>query len=39
VFGDAVRKWLLRTRYVPAATNGRRVRQLVQQQVAFTLRR
>jgi TonB family protein len=39
VFGDAVRKWLLRTRYVPAATNGRRVRQLVQQQVEFTLRR
>lgn len=36
-FADAVRRWLPRTRYVPAEIRGRRVRQLVQQRVDFTL--
>jgi TonB family protein len=38
LFGDAVRRWLSRTRYAPAEVSGRRVRQLVQQPVGFTLR-
>lgn len=37
-FADAVRRWLPRTRYVPAEIRGTRVRQLVQQRVEFTLR-
>ena len=37
-FGEAVRRWLGRTRYSPAEVAGRRVRQLVQQEVGFTLR-
>ena len=37
-FADAVRQWLARTRYVPAEINGTRVRQLVQQEVGFTLK-
>ena len=39
LFADAVRHWIARTRYVPAEINGKRVRQLVQQEVGFTLRR
>jgi hypothetical protein len=39
LFGDAVRHWLLKTRYVPAEFSGRSVSQLVEQRVAFTLRR
>jgi protein TonB len=38
-FADAVRRWLPRTRYVAAEARGKRVRQLVQQRVAFTLAR
>lgn len=38
-FGDAVRRWLTRTRYSPAEASGVRVRQLVQQEVGFTLQR
>jgi TonB family protein len=38
LFGDAVRQWILQTRYIPAEVSGRRVRQLVEQRVAFTLR-
>ena len=38
LFGDAVREWLGRTRYEPAQLSGKPVRQLVQQQVGFTLR-
>lgn len=37
LFGDAVRGWLPRTRYAPAAVRGRRVRQLVEQRVNFEL--
>jgi TonB family protein len=37
-FGDAVRRWLVRTRYTPAEANGRRVPQLVQQEIGFSLR-
>jgi periplasmic protein TonB len=37
-FGEAVRRWLGRTRYSPAEVAGKRVRQLVQQEVGFTLR-
>ena len=37
-FGDAVRECLGRTRYEPAQLGSQRVRQLVQQQVGFTLR-
>ena len=36
-FASAVRRWLARTRYMPAQIGGRPVRQLVQQEVAFTL--
>jgi protein TonB len=36
-FGDAVRRWLGRTRYSAAEFEGKRVRQLVQQEVGFTL--
>lgn len=39
LFGESVRRWLARTRYIPAEVNGGRVRQLVQQQVGFTLER
>jgi TonB family protein len=38
LFAESVRRWLARTRYAPAEVNGAPVRQLVQQQVAFTLR-
>jgi TonB family protein len=38
LFADAVRQWLARTRYVPAEIHGRRVRQLVQQEVGFNLK-
>jgi protein TonB len=38
LFAEAVRQWLTRTRYMPAEIGGRRVRQLVQQEVAFALR-
>jgi hypothetical protein len=38
LFGEAVRRWLLRTRYVPADVAGHAVRQLVEQRVYFTLR-
>jgi TonB family protein len=38
IFGDAVREWLRRTRYEPAQLRSQRVRQLVQQQIEFTLR-
>lgn len=37
LFADAVQHWLARTRYAPAEINGRRVRQLVQQEVGFSL--
>ncbi|HMC57124.1 MAG TPA: energy transducer TonB [Gemmatimonadaceae bacterium] len=37
-FAEAVRAWLPRTRYFPAEVSGRRVRQLVQQRVEFSLR-
>ena len=37
LFADAVRQWLLRTRYAPAEIRGTRVRQLVQQEVGFKL--
>ena len=37
-FGDAVRRWLGRTRYLPAEIGNTRVRQLVQQEVGFTLK-
>lgn len=39
LFGEAVRRWLPRTRYVPAEFAGRRVRQLVEQRIEFTLAR
>ena len=39
LFADAVRRWLPRTRYVPAEVAGRRVRQLVEQRVDFALQR
>jgi TonB family protein len=38
LFAEAVRQWLTRTRYTPAEIDGRPVRQLVQQEVGFTLR-
>jgi len=38
LFGDAVREWLCRTRYEPAQIRGQPVRQLVQQQIGFTIR-
>ncbi len=38
LFGEAVKRWLTRTRYTPAEAGGRRVAQLVQQQVGFALR-
>lgn len=38
LFGDAVRRWLSRTRYHPAEVAGRAVRQLVEQRVGFALR-
>lgn len=37
-FAEAVRRWLGRTRYSPAEIGGKRVRQLVQQEVGFALR-
>jgi protein TonB len=37
LFADAVRQWLARTRYAPAEIGGKRVRQLVQQEVGFRL--
>jgi TonB family protein len=39
LFGDAVRRWLPQTRYTPAEYAGRRVRQLVEQRMEFTLAR
>lgn len=39
LFGDAVRRWLARTRYVPAEVRGQPVRQLVEQKFSFSLRR
>lgn len=39
LFADAVRHWLARTRYSPAVLDGQRVRQLVQQEVGFALKR
>lgn len=39
LFGESVKQWLGRTRYSPALVNGRAVRQLVQQRIAFTLMR
>lgn len=39
LFGDSVRRWLARTRYLAAEAQGQRVRQLVQQQVGFSLKR
>ena len=39
LFSDAVRRWIAKTRYIPAEVHGRRVRQLVEQRVGFTLRR
>ncbi|HEU4995097.1 MAG TPA: TonB family protein [Gemmatimonadaceae bacterium] len=38
-FAEAVGRWLLRARYLPAEVNGRPVRQLVEQRFAFTLLR
>jgi TonB family protein len=38
-FAESVRRWLPRTRYQPAELRGRPVRQLVQQQVGFSLAR
>ncbi|MGH7678764.1 MAG: TonB family protein [Gemmatimonadaceae bacterium] len=38
-FSHSARQWLTRTRYAPAEIRGRPVRQLVQQEVAFTLER
>ena len=38
-FADAVRRWLLRSRYAPAEVAGRPVRQLVEQRVSFALLR
>jgi protein TonB len=38
-FGEAVRRCLGRTRYSPAELHGKRVRQLVQQEVGFALQR
>lgn len=38
-FADAVRDWLPLTRYAPAEIGGRRVRQMVQQTIGFTLKR
>jgi hypothetical protein len=38
LFATVVRRWLPSTRYVPAEARGRRVRQLVEQRVGFTLR-
>ena len=37
LFGESVQRWLPKTRYRPAEIGGRRVRQLVQQQVGFAL--
>lgn len=39
LFADAVRQWIVKTRYSPAEAAGRRVRQLVEQRVNFTLER
>jgi TonB family protein len=39
LFADAVRKALLRSRYLPALVDGRPVRQLVEQRFAFALSR
>jgi protein TonB len=37
LFAESVQRWLPKTRYRPAEIGGRRVRQLVQQQVGFAL--
>jgi protein TonB len=37
LFAESVQRWLPKTRYRPAEVGGRRVRQLVQQQVGFAL--
>jgi protein TonB len=39
LFGDAVKRWLSGTRYVPAEVVGRPVRQLVEQRAEFSLER
>lgn len=39
LFADAVRAWLVRTRYDAATVRGERVRQLVEQRVGFSLKR
>ena len=39
LFVESTRRWLNRTRYVPARIGQRPVRQLVQQEIAFTLKR
>ena len=39
LFAQSTRQWLARTRYLPAEIEGRPVRQLVQQEVAFALDR
>jgi protein TonB len=38
LFIDSARRWLTRTRYTPAQIGGRPVRQLVQQELVFSLR-
>lgn len=38
MFAESVRRWLNGTRYRPAEIRGQHVRQLVQQQIGFTLR-
>jgi hypothetical protein len=38
MFAESVRRWLNGTRYSPAEIRGQHVRQLVQQQIGFTLR-
>jgi TonB family protein len=38
LFAESVRRWLMRTRYIPAEMQDGPVRQLVQQQVGFTLK-
>lgn len=39
LFGEAVKAWLRQTRYSPALSGNRAVRQLVQQRVGFNLER
>jgi protein TonB len=38
LFVESARRWLTRTRYTPAQIGGRPVRQLVQQELVFSLR-